>query len=163
MTDLPDETPPIPELTRLSRDAEISELGEARTVAALRARGLLGQHRGKRRWRTLPLGLRIAAGIALFLAGFAAGARYGHRGPAAGGASVVSDSGANAAALAVQRTGGSFVRAISSAATGPWGQDPGIRAAAHEAAWNTLRTAQALLERTPRPTRAEEGAQVIWF
>lgn len=153
-----DEPPAIPELARLPRDAEPSDLAEERTVQTLRASGLLGP-RARRRPAALRVALQLAAALTLFAGGLALGARLGRTATAPEPAAPE----AGDAALAVQRAGTSFVQAIANVTTMDGSRDLRVVATAHAAARSTLRAAQALLDTNRQTDSARGGPQVIWF
>lgn len=155
----PDEPPAIPELGRLPRDAEVSELSEERTVQALRARRLLGPRARRRPAAAFRVALQLAAALALFAGGLALGERLGRTATPPPGAPTAADN----AALAVQQAGTSFVRAIANVTTMDGSRDPRVIADAHAAARSTLRAAQALLDPNRQRDSARGGPQVIWF
>jgi hypothetical protein len=156
MTRPPDELTPAERaaFAALPREADVSDMEEERIVQALRTRGLLGTGRHRRvvgwpRWV-----LRVAAALLLFLGGVLFGRRLGPaRSPEAG--SPV------AAALQIQRTGSSFVRALSRVSES--GEDPAAAATAREVARRVLETGQSLLDRSRQPDVGQGKTRIVWF
>lgn len=133
----------------LPRDAAVSDLEEQRTVQALRARGLLGAPRGRARAWQRPA-LRITAAATLFLGGVLVGRRLGPPRQRPG-----------TAALEIQRTGSSFVQALSLMSTAP-ARDPTEQATVREVARRVLETGQTLLDRTGRHD-GQGKETIVWF
>jgi hypothetical protein len=86
---------------RLPRTAEVDRLGEERTVAALRERGLLGRSRRARARRALALVSATAAALLLFVSGVAFGQRMQDRQAPSG-----------SPAAQVQAAGSAYVAAV---------------------------------------------------
>ena len=127
----------------LPREAMPSRLLEERLVAALRARGDLGQRRARRPawdWGRLPLAAAAAAGIALFACGLALGQWLGARHTAEAMLALQRQDAANAAA-AVQRTGSAYLSALGALAQASASSDPQEVARARETAQNVLHEA----------------------
>lgn len=160
MTQPSDHPPALPGLTRLSREAPISDVEEERTVRALRARGLLGRKRPRWPGRASRVALQLAAALVLFAGGIAVGVRVNY--PPAPTVHADTASGGDAA-LAVQRAGTSFVQAIARVTTLDESPSSHEFAAAHEVAWNALQAAQTLLTRRAPFDSARGGPHVIWF
>jgi len=139
----------------LPRAAEISDVAEERTVQALRARGLLGARRRPGPMRWLRRSLQLAAALTLFLGGLLVGRRLGPpRSPEAGSAAAV--------ALQVQRTGSSFVRALT-LVSHETATDPQGAATAREVARRLLRTGESLLDRSREVESEQERTRIVWF
>jgi hypothetical protein len=137
----PREAPPVP-LDRLERTLDPPPGVEDRVVGALRLEGLLGSA-GRRAGLRFAPGWRaaaVAAGLALFAGGYAAGQAAGSRVAVDVLTSLQAADPAERAA-ALQRTGSAYVRAVTSLE----GSDPA--AAGHEVAVATLRAAAAELAR----------------
>ena len=102
-------------LRSLPRERDPGRLLEERTVRALRERGMIAREAGGGSIRRIPrawLGGAVAAGIALFASGMAAGEWMGAR--AAGEAvQTARAESAPQAAMAVQQTGTAYVQAMA--------------------------------------------------
>jgi hypothetical protein len=168
-------------LATLPREAEPGRLLEERTVRALREAGVIAAPAARpRRFRAGWLGGAVAAGIALFVSGVAAGQWMGARESRALVEAVRAED-SRAATLAVQRTGSAYVQALArlaasgdsaGAAADPQGREVAaamLRAAADE----LLRiapddpVAAAVLsayQRDSVPASSAAGKQrVVWF
>lgn len=142
-------------LTALPREAEVLEEEEERTVRALRVRGLLGGRRRRERPGWGRYLLQAAAALALFLGGLLLGRRLAPSpGPESGSPP--------GPALQVQRTGSSFVQALSRMSSEP-GLDPQTAAAAREVARHVLRTGQWLLDQSSQPDAGQGKTRIVWF
>jgi hypothetical protein len=157
MTRPPDELTPAERaaFAALPRETPVSDVAEERAVQALRARGLLGAPRRLVRLRWTRRLLQVAAGLMLFLGGLLVGRRLGPpRSPEAESPVAV--------ALQIQRTGSSFVRAMSRVSDDS-AMDPRASATAREVARNVLRTGQWLLDRSHQSLADQGKARVVWF
>lgn len=136
MNDAPDEelTPDEQaQFARLARDVAPSDLAEARTVAALRGRGLIRSTRSPAVRRTAAVGAGCAAAMMLFLGGVAYGRTTRPHEPRLA-----------SPAAEVQRAGSDYVRAMQRLAD----STPSVLPAAFqgiEAGTATLRAAAATL------------------
>jgi hypothetical protein len=134
---VPDEGP-VP-LGGLPRERIPGRLLEERVVAALRERGLLRRRRPSLLWAA-----GIAASLALFAGGFAAGQWATSRGMARSYGEAQARS-AGEAALAVQRAGSAYIAAVTALATyADSGGDGAVRQG-REAALAALSAAAAAL------------------
>jgi hypothetical protein len=138
----------------LPRVADVVQEEEERAVRELWARGLLGGGRRSRMaWPRQVL--QAAAALALFLGGLMLGRRLASSpAPLAGSP--------NAPALQIQRTGSSFVRALSQLSSEP-GLDPQAAATAREVALRVLRTGQWLLDHRRQPDAGPGKTRIVWF
>lgn len=164
----------------LPREREASGLLEARTVRALRARGLLRAGAWQRRpWMAVA---GIAAAAVMFLSGLAVGQWLGTRTVARSMASAQAAS-AMDRAIAVQRTGSAYVDALEALAQIADTSANGAVAQGREAALTALYAAvhelvllapddpvsvtlRDVLERQRQPPSETEHAQirsVVWF
>lgn len=155
MTRPPDELTPAERdaFRALRREADLSDIEETRTVQALRTRGLLGRRRrAAAAWRRRVW--QVAAALVLFLGGLWLGRRLGPPRSVDSGSPVES-------ALQVQRTGSSFVRALS-LVTDESSTDPQA-VAAREVARRVLQTGQSLLDRHRQPNVDQGKTRIVWF
>lgn len=143
----PDGDPPPPELrdalAALSREREPGRLLEARTVRALRDRGLLHAPAARPALRRVPrawLGGAVAAGLALFAGGVATGQYVGARSTAQVVEAMRADDAGEAARL-VQRTGTAYVDALGQFASMTDSTAGPARAQGREVAVRMLRAA----------------------
>jgi len=127
----------------LPREAMPSRMLEERIVAALRARGQLGEGRARRpawAWRRLPVAAAAAAGFALFACGLALGQWIGSHNTAQAMLAMQRQDAATTAE-AVQRAGSAYLSALGALAQASASSDPQEVARAREAAQNVLHEA----------------------
>jgi hypothetical protein len=96
----------------LPRDADPGRLLEERTVKALRVGGLLGARRVRRTWSAAMVAAGVAASIAFFASGLAAGQWLATR-TVATSIATASQENAMQVAAAVQRSGSAYVTALA--------------------------------------------------
>jgi hypothetical protein len=99
--------------------------------------------------------LQAAAALALFFGGLLLGRRLAPSpGPESGSP--------RGPALQIQRTGSSFVQALSRMSSEP-GLDPQTAATAREVARHVLRTGQWLLDQSSQPDAGQGKTRIVWF